>query len=267
MKRDKSIVGDLINFRGLVYSPLNENGVIFIFGKVIEDLNMYIEEIRPGFPDCVGRRFTGKGWEQVLIEFEYRSSNFLAHGHNPKECDIIVCWEHDWPDCPIEVIELKEMIKTLPNNPIQRPDLPTEEDKYNLEDYLKNFSDKVRHLFNQFDEQVKNISDEIWSKPTSRGVTYYSPERVFIYADFQKQGLRLTVFTRGYSVNGVKSLDYSKGGEKWGRVHLRDEAEMNKVLEALKKSRELIREAIRKNEPTGWYAKIEEEEVEGEASI
>jgi hypothetical protein len=67
----KSIVGDLINFRGLVYSPMNENGVIFLFGKVVEDLNMYIEEIKPGYPDCVGRRFTGKGWEEVSIEFEF----------------------------------------------------------------------------------------------------------------------------------------------------------------------------------------------------
>ena len=44
---DDSIVGDLINFRGLVYAPLNENGVVFLFGKVMEDLNMYIEEIKP----------------------------------------------------------------------------------------------------------------------------------------------------------------------------------------------------------------------------
>jgi hypothetical protein len=37
---DKNVVGDLINFRGLVYSPTNENGVIFLFGRVTEDLNM-----------------------------------------------------------------------------------------------------------------------------------------------------------------------------------------------------------------------------------
>ena len=36
----KSIVGDLINFRGLVYSPLNENGVIFLFGKVVEGMDV-----------------------------------------------------------------------------------------------------------------------------------------------------------------------------------------------------------------------------------
>ena len=29
MSNDKSVVGDLINFRGLVYAPLNENGVVF----------------------------------------------------------------------------------------------------------------------------------------------------------------------------------------------------------------------------------------------
>lgn len=29
MTKDRSIVGDLINFRGLVYSPINEDGVIF----------------------------------------------------------------------------------------------------------------------------------------------------------------------------------------------------------------------------------------------
>jgi hypothetical protein len=105
MVKERSIVGDLINFRGLVYSPINENGVIFLFGKVVEDLNMYIEEIKPGFPDCVGRRFVGKGWERVYIEFEYQSANFKAHGHEPENCDMIVCWEHDWLECPLEVIE------------------------------------------------------------------------------------------------------------------------------------------------------------------
>jgi hypothetical protein len=30
-----------------------------------------------------------------------------------KECDIIVCWENDWQECPIEVIELKSVIEKL----------------------------------------------------------------------------------------------------------------------------------------------------------
>ncbi len=54
-----------------------------------------------------------KGWVDVWIEFEFRSSHFKLHNHDPKECDIIVCWEHDWKDCPLEVIELKKEIEKL----------------------------------------------------------------------------------------------------------------------------------------------------------
>ena len=265
----KSIVGDLINFRGLVYSPTNENGVIFLFGKVMEDINMYIEEIKPGFPDCIGRRFTGKGWERVSIEFEHKSSNFQQHGHDSNECDVIVCWEHDWPDCPLEVIELRNIIKSLPNKPIERPDKISEIDKLTVEEHLKNFPNKVRNIFGEFDRTIKNISDEIWYKVTGRpGVTYYSPERVFVYLSLQKQGLRLTIFTRGEELNGVKSFDYKKGGTKWGRIYLRNEKEAEKTLSAVKKSYELIKETIKANEPTGWYAELEEEtEEEGDEEL
>lgn len=258
--REKSIVGDLINFRGIVYSPTNENGVIFLFGKVIEDLNMYIEEIKPGFPDCICRRFTGKGWERMYIEFEYKSSHFRDHKHNSNDCDIIVCWEHDWPECPIEVIELKEIIKSLPNKPIQQPDTTSEGVTHTVEDHMKDFPEKVGKLFQKLDEKVKEISGEVWRKVRGRpGVTYYSPERVFIYLLFQKQGLKLTIFTGGEKLDGVKSFEYEKGGAKWGRIHVRDEKQLERILPLLKKSYDLIKEAIRKNEPTGWYADIEKE--------
>jgi hypothetical protein len=49
----------------------------------------------------------------VKIEFEYESRNFLRHMHDPAKCDIIVCWEHNWPECPLEVIELKKEIGRL----------------------------------------------------------------------------------------------------------------------------------------------------------
>lgn len=261
--REKSIVGDLINFRGLIYSPTNENGVIFLFGKVMEDINMYIEEIKPGFPDCIGRRFTGKGWEKIYIEFEYKSSHFKDHGHNSNDCDVIVCWEHDWPDCPLEVIELREIIKSLPNKLIQRPDLVTEQGEIAVDDHLKSFPDKIRELFQKLDEKIKEISDEIWYKVTGRpGVTYYSPERVFIYLRFQKRGLRLTVFTKGEKLEGVKSFEYERGGAKWGTIHLREEKQLEKAIPILKKSYALIKEAIKNNEPTGWYADLEGETEE-----
>lgn len=256
----KSIVGDLINFRGLVYSPINENGVIFIFGKVIEDLNMYIEEIKPGFPDCIGRRFTGKGWERVSIEFEYRSSHFKDHGHNPNECDMIVCWEHDWPDCPLEAVELREVIKGLPNKPIERPN--EEPPQYVIEDLYKRrkVNDSTRQLFQHFDDQAKSIDEEIWSKIAKTTVAYYSPERVFLYTYFRKNAIRFELFTGGKAVESVKNFDPSKGGAKWGVIYLRHAKELPSVLEAVKSSYQFIKEAIKNNEPTGWYAKVEEEE-------
>lgn len=111
----RSIVGDPISVEGLTYGPLNENGVIFLFSKVQDKLPqpITIEAIQPAFPDAKGRRKTEKGWVDIWIEFEYRSSHFKLHKHPPEECDVIVCWEHDWKECPIEVIELRNVLKTL----------------------------------------------------------------------------------------------------------------------------------------------------------
>jgi len=260
--KEKSVVGDLINFRGLVYSPVNENGVIFIFGKVIEDLNMYIEEIKTGFPDCVGRRFTGRGWEKVYIEFEYKSSHFRDHGHDPKGCDLIVCWEHDWPECPVGVIELREEIKTLPSRPVQRPGVKKEE--YAIEDLWRKRKvvDSMKNLFQRFDKEVRSINEEIWSKVAKTTVTYYSPERVFLYTYFQQRAITFDLFTKGEKIDGVKNYDPSKGGAKWGGINLDNEKDLPKVLEAVKRSYQLIKEAIKNNETTGWFAKLEEEESE-----
>lgn len=112
-EKRRSIVGDPINFEGLIYGPLNENGVIFLFSKIHDKLGINIEAIQPSFPDAKGRRKARKGWEDIWVEFEYKSSQFKIHNHDPKECDVIVCWEHDWKDCPIEVIELKTKIEEL----------------------------------------------------------------------------------------------------------------------------------------------------------
>jgi predicted transport protein len=271
---DRSVVGDLINFRGLVYSPMNENGVIFLFGKVAKDLNMYVEEIKPGFPDCVARRFTGRGWERVYIEFEYRSSHFKDHKHDASGCDVMVCWEHDWAECPksIEVIELKDYVKELieagANEPIQRPDAATGPG-LSVEGHLEKYPQKVRQLFEQLDTQIGVVSDEIWRKVMRRspGVTYYSPERVFVYVDFQKGGLKLSLFTRGEQLPGVKSLATASGtgGAKWGQIQVREEAQLKTALPLLRQSHQLIRDAIKNNEPTGWYAPLQESgELEGE---
>jgi hypothetical protein len=108
-------VGDPINVEGLVYGPLNENGVIFLFSKIQDKLPepISIEAIQPAFPDAKGRRKTEKGWVDIWIEFEYKSSHYKQHKHPLNECDVIVCWENDWKDCPLEVIELRSVLRQL----------------------------------------------------------------------------------------------------------------------------------------------------------
>jgi len=106
----RSVVGDVINFGGMVYAPVSEMGVVALFARVCENLGFIIEEIRAAFPDCRARRQVDHGWEQVALEFEYRSSNFRRHGHPPQHCDLIVCWEHDWETCPVPVLSLKSYV-------------------------------------------------------------------------------------------------------------------------------------------------------------
>jgi len=115
VKRKTRIVGPRSQIPDLVYEPVNEMGVIFLFAKYHKELGIeYIEGIQQGFPDAFGRRKIGKTeYEPVDIEFEFRSLDFKNHQHDPDQCDIIVCWEHNWPQCPLEVIELKTAISKM----------------------------------------------------------------------------------------------------------------------------------------------------------
>jgi len=115
MRKRLRIVGPRSQIPDLVYEPVNEQGVIFLFAKYHKELSIeYIEGIQQGFPDAFGRRKIGKTeYEPVDIEFEFRSLDFKNHQHDPNQCDIIVCWEHNWKECPIEVIELKTALAKL----------------------------------------------------------------------------------------------------------------------------------------------------------
>ena len=108
--------GSPTNFRGLRHAPVNEQGVVFLFGMVSYELGFIVEAIHPSYPDCEAKRCidrTRDRWQRVRIEFEYQSKSFQDHGHNPAECDLIVCWEHNWPECSLEVLELRRVIDDL----------------------------------------------------------------------------------------------------------------------------------------------------------
>jgi len=113
---NRQTYGSPIDFRGLRHEPTNENGVVFLFGVVARELGYMVEAVQAGFPDCEAKRQFAPGrWHRVRIEFEFDSRNFRDHGHPPDGCDVIVCWRHNWPDCPenIQVVELSTVIKSL----------------------------------------------------------------------------------------------------------------------------------------------------------
>jgi hypothetical protein len=94
----------------LICAPTNEQGVLFAFGSVARELGFSMLQVQTAFPDCIGLRHIGGGrWQWVKIELEYESRNFLSHMHSSAGCDLIVCWRHNWPECPVEVIELQNV--------------------------------------------------------------------------------------------------------------------------------------------------------------
>jgi len=109
-----NLYGDLIHFRGLEHTPVNEQGVVFLFGMICRELGYVVEIVKPGFPDCEAKRQIRPGiWQRVRIEFEFLARTFRAHGHDLDQCDVIVCWENNWPGCPIDVLELRSELQRL----------------------------------------------------------------------------------------------------------------------------------------------------------
>jgi hypothetical protein len=113
IKKDRPVMGEPFDRRPMTNAPVNELGVMVLFGMVAAGLGLQVESVQGKFPDCVARRQVAPGkWQHLRIEFEYESKNFKLHGHDPKGCDMIVCWRHNWKDCPveIEVVELSKLI-------------------------------------------------------------------------------------------------------------------------------------------------------------
>ena len=120
IKRDRPVYGPAMLPTPLMHIPTNEAGVMFLFATLALQLGFMATIVRSDFPDCEAlREVEPKKLQRVLIEFEYESRNFLKHGHRVKECDIIVCWEHNWPECPLEVIELKKVVERMMRAAVQ----------------------------------------------------------------------------------------------------------------------------------------------------
>ena len=255
---DSSVVGDLINFRGLVYAPLNEQGVVFLFGKVTDQLNMYVEEIKPGFPDCIGRRFIGRGWERIRIEFEYRSANFQEHGHDPKQCDMLVCWEHNWADCPLEVLELKSEIKGLPNPPLTGP-VPVEPTEKKTKDKIETIVRRVEagpnigKWFTEVFDALRGVDDSIWANPGEIYIGIYCPEKSFASVKLRKTSIQFECFSGDTPIEGAR-ISNARFSPRWSKFSVKTDAEARAAISKLTESYRRIKEAIKKGELTAYFS-------------
>src|SRR5579859_5530806 len=109
-----ALYGEPLGLAAMAHAPVNEDGVLFLFGVVAADLGFRIERVQRGFPDVEAKREVAPGmWELQLWELEWLSRNFKEHKHDPKGCRGIICWKHNWPDVPegLEVIELSKVVK------------------------------------------------------------------------------------------------------------------------------------------------------------
>lgn len=108
------MVGEPMELGLMRWTPTNEMGVVALFIEYRTQLGFPIVEfIRPQFPDAAVFEQTGKGYTRKYIEFEWKSQGYKVHLASKRKCHYVVCWEHNWKECPIPVIELKAEIPKI----------------------------------------------------------------------------------------------------------------------------------------------------------
>lgn len=91
------------------FVPQNEMGVVFITGKILDQIGYRMAHIQQSFPDAV---VVGRDNKTLRVEFEFMSSNFISHGHDPEGCDLVICWELN-KSLPLPVIALARHYDTV----------------------------------------------------------------------------------------------------------------------------------------------------------
>jgi hypothetical protein len=166
----KSIVGDLIGKRGIVYAPINRPGVLLLFSRLLDEFDMLVEETAVDCSFVVVRRRVDTGWERITIYLAFKSSDFNDGVAN--DDDFLICWHHDRPECPLKVFELKTLFdgkaderkseEVAEANPVEVPSgeplaniLPE-----NSSELLINRAvtrDRFEKAIGDLDEKIKNI--------------------------------------------------------------------------------------------------------------
>ena len=114
--KDAPIYGAPLTPWALLHAPTNEMGVLYLLGALAPYVGVVVTRVQSAFPDLEVMREVESGrWQRIPAELEYESRNFLIHGHDPDQVAMIVCWVHNWPECPVEVVELSGVLRKIRN--------------------------------------------------------------------------------------------------------------------------------------------------------
>jgi len=160
----ESIVGDPIFWPGLVYSPINLNGLLFALGTITGEIGLLFEEFSEDEAVAVCRRKTKEGWKRIKVALSVRSSEYEFSENKP---DLLVCWydDADIGDGKLPVLELSEIkgrIKsnnTLSGKSVEGLDSIFPEDPANdllhRGETISDFEETIRQL----DDRIKKLKN------------------------------------------------------------------------------------------------------------
>lgn len=148
----------------------------------------------------------------------------------------------------------------MENKPIVEPDKPTSKTEYDLKHHFtrKQVLKPIQELYKKLDGSIKQIDDQIFNKFAKTAITYYSPEKNFVYLKFRKSLMVLNIYINQKTLSGVKKI---KDHENWGIIRIKTEKDLQIAIEAIKKSYLIMKSAIRDNINTGWYAVTPKEKM------
>jgi hypothetical protein len=158
---------------GFVCAPASEGEITLLLGYLFpylgdepkrlgfEASEYYVERWTEYPTDLVLRA----GDNKLRVEIELYSSNFREHDHDPKKCDLIICWENDWQGQSVPVLELRPVVsERFPNLVLDQE----ERCKRSRVGSLKEFLDRLRKVLP--DDEFEEMSSLIEELGQAKGI-------------------------------------------------------------------------------------------------
>lgn len=134
-----------------IIRPTNKMETILNFVSKVNEHGAEITNFWSAYPDAT----ILWGGTIYRVEFEYRLSSFIKHGHDPFQCNIIICWENNSPiKFPITVWEICK--RDYPNY------FPPDEEK--LFQFKKMIDKKKEYKPMKYPKGSSGIFDRIFNK-------------------------------------------------------------------------------------------------------